>query len=158
MQAIFFFVSALLFAVLFFTPIVEFYGETNMFTFNVVGVETMLPDGRMPFPEMYAFPVLILTLTAVILGGYVAMKLFRAVNLSQFRHVRKMGRIYLYVIIAWIVLVFGFYSFTIGRPIGASPTYKLGAFPPLVSLVMAIIAIVGVNKDIKKIRSVDRLR
>ena len=48
LQSIFFFLSALLFALLFFMPLAEYFGELNILRFNVYGVESTMPDGVLP--------------------------------------------------------------------------------------------------------------
>ena len=158
LQYIFFFLSALLFALLFFIPIAEYFGELNLLKFNVFGVESLLPDGDVPFKRMFALPVLILTITVVVLSGYLAMGLFRAVKLAQFVKLHKLARIDIIVIVAWIAVVFAYYIRVIGTPIGADPTFKVGAFLPLPALLLTIAAASGLKKDIKKVRSTDRIR
>lgn len=158
LQSIFFFLSALLFALLFFFPIAEYLGELNILKFNVFGVESVLPDGDVPFKRMFALPVLILTVTAVILGGYLAMGLFRAVKLAQFVKLHKVARVNIVVIVAWIAVVFAYYVRAVGRPIGADPNFMVGAFLPLAALLLTIAATSGLKKDIKKVRSTDRIR
>ena len=158
LQSIFFFLSALLFALLFFVPIAEYFGELNLLKFNVFGVESLLPDGDVPFKRMFALPVLILTITVVVLSGYLAMGLFRAVKLAQFVKLHKLARIDIIVIVAWIAVVFAYYIRVIGTPIGAGPTFKVGAFLPLPALLLTIAAASGLKKDIKKVRSTDRIR
>lgn len=158
LQSIFFFLSALLFALLFFVPIAEYFGELNLLKFNVFGVESLLPDGDVPFKRMFALPVLILTITVVVLSGYLAMGLFRAVKLAQFVKLHKLARIDIIVIVAWIAVVFAYYIRVIGTPIGADPTFKVGAFLPLPALLLTIAAASALKKDIKKVRSTDRIR
>ncbi len=158
LQSIFFFLSALLFALLFFIPIAEYFGELNLLKFNVFGVESLLPDGDVPFKRMFALPVLILTITVVVLSGYLAMGLFRAVKLAQFVKLHKLARIDIIVIVAWIAVIFAYYIRVIGTPIGADPTFKVGAFLPLPALLLTIAAASGLKKDIKKVRSTDRIR
>ena len=158
LQSIFFFLSALLFALLFFLPIAEYHGELNILEFNVFGIESEIPDGEVPFKKMFALPVLILTITVLLLSGYLAMGLFRAVKLNQFVKLHKIARIDIIVIVAWIAVVFAYYIRVIGNPIGADPTYKVGAFLPLAALLLTIAAASGLRRDIKKVRSTDRIR
>ncbi len=150
--------SALLFALLFFMPLAEYFGETNILRFNVFGVDSQLPDGVVPFKTAFSLPVLILTITALLLDGYLAMGLFRAVKLAQFVKLHKIARINIVVIVAWIAVVFAYYIRVIGKPIGADPTFKVGVFLPLVALLLTIAAAFGLKKDIKKVRSTDRIR
>ena len=158
LQSIFFFLSAVLFALLFFLPLAEYFGETNLLRFNVFGVDSMLPDGTVPFKTAFSLPVLILTITAILLSGYLAMGLFRAVKLAQFVRLHKIARIDIIVIVAWIAVVFAYYIRVIGTPIGADPKFKVGAFLPLAALLLVILAASGLKKDIKKVRSTDRIR
>lgn len=158
LQSVFFFISALLFALLFFFPMAEYFGELNILRFNVYGVESLMPDGEVPFKTAFSLPVLILSITAMLLSGYLAMGLFRAVKLAQFVRLHKIARINIVVIVAWIAVVFAYYIRVIGQPIGADPTYKVGAFLPLGALLLSLAATMGLNKDIKKVRSTDRIR
>lgn len=158
LQSIFFFLSAVLFALLFFLPLAEYFGETNLLRFNVFGVDSMLPDGTVPFKTAFSLPVLILTITAILLSGYLAMGLFRAVKLAQFVRLHKIARVNIVVIVAWIAVVFAYYVRTVGKPIGADPIFRVGAFLPLVALLLTIAAAIGLKKDIKKVRSTDRIR
>ena len=158
LQSIVFFLSALLFALLFFLPLADYFGELNILRFNVYGVESKLPDGTVPFKTAFSLPVLILAVTSMLLSGYLAMGLFRAVKLAQFVKLHKIARINIIVIVAWIAVVFAYYVRAVGRPIGADPAFKVGAFLPLAALLLTIAATVGLNKDIKKVRSTDRIR
>ncbi len=158
LQSIFFFLSALLFALLFFLPLAYYYGELNILRFNVFGVESLLPDGTVPFKTAFSLPVLILTITVVLLSGYLAMGLFRAVKLAQFIKLHKLARVNIVVIVAWIALVFAYYIRVIGNPIGAKPTFEVGAYLPLAALLLSMAAASGLKKDIKKVRSTDRIR
>ena len=160
LQSIFFFLSALLFALLLFMPLVELDGESNILILNLFGVESGIPDGVMPFSKWFSLPMLVLGITAMLLGGYLAMGLFRAVKLVQFVKLHKFARINIIVIVAWIALTFAFYIPTIGKSVvGLYDTiYKVGAFLPLASLLLSVAAAAGLKKDIKKVRATDRLR
>jgi len=158
LQSIFFFLTALLFALLFFMPLAEYFGELNILRFSVYGVESTVPNGEVPFKTAFSLPVLILTVTVILLSGYLAMGLFRAVKLPQFVKLYKIARVDIIAIVAWIAVLFAYYIRVIGKPIGADPTYKVGAFLPFVALVLAIAATLGLKNDIKKVRSIDRIR
>lgn len=157
-QSIFFFVSALLFAALFFVPLAIYYGDENTLVFNVYGIDTLTDALENPWPRTFSLPVLVLAVTSMLLSGYLAMGLFRAVKLVQFVKLHKVSRINIIVIVAWIAVVFGYYIRIVGNPIGAEPTFKLGAFLPLAALLLTIAAAMGLKKDIKKVRSTDRIR
>ena len=71
LQSIFFFLSALLFAMLFFLPFASFYGDFH--TFDLFGYGITSPDkwdaGASPFGMTFSLPVLVLTITSMVLGG-----------------------------------------------------------------------------------------
>ena len=124
------------------------------------GVETGIPDGAMPFSKWFSLPVLVLGITAILLGGYLAMGLFRAVKLALFVKLHKISRINIVVIAAWLALSFAFYIPTISKSVVGLDNiiYKVGVFLPLASLLLSIAAASGLKKDIKKVRSTDRIR
>lgn len=160
LQSIFFFLSAVLFALLFFIPLASYFGEYKTLDFNVFGISS--PDKwdgeTFPYKTLYSLPVLILTITSVLLGVYLSVGLFRAVKLPQFMKLHKIARIDIIVIVTWIAIVFAYYIRVIGKPIGADPTFKAGAFLPLGALILVVAAAAGLKNDIKKVRSVDRIR
>ena len=141
-------------------PLASYFGDYNTLDFNVFGISS--PDkwdeGTFPYKTLFSLPVLVLTVTAVLLGIYLSIGLFRAVKLVQFVKLHKIARINIVVIVAWIAVVFAYYIRVIGRPIGAEPTFKAGAFLPLAALLLVMAATSGLRKDIKKVRSTDRIR
>lgn len=157
-QSIMFFLSAVLFAMLFFMPLSEYVGEINMLQFNAFGIESLIPNGEVPFGNMFALPVLVLSVTSLLLGLYLSFGIFRAVKLAQFQQLYRIACIDLVVVVAWIALVYAYYIMAVGKPIGATPTFKAGAFLPLASLVLVLVGSAGLRKDIKKVRATDRLR
>lgn len=159
LQSIFFFVSALLFAMLFFLPLAEYLGDTNILRFNAYGVESLLPDGEIPFGKWFALPILVLTVTAVLLSGYVAYGLHKAIKLNDFVRLHSVARINVVIIVAWIALVFAYYIRAVGLSINVmQPEYKVGAFLPLAALIFALLGAMGLRRDIKRVRSTDRIR
>ena len=157
-QSIMFFLSALLFALLFFIPLAEYFGELNILRFNVFGIESLMPDGEIPFGKMFALPVLILTLTAVLLGAYLSISLVKAVKMAQFQRLHRIACIDIVIVVAWIAVVFAYYIRAVGKPILAEPDLHVGTFLPLVALLMVMLGAGGLKKDIKKVRSMDRIR
>ena len=162
LQSIFFFLSALLFALLFFWPLAEFCTEQNNVLYSVFGFESRTPGGSVPFDIWFRLPLLILTLTTVLLGGYLAMGLFRAVKLAQFQKLLKIAHINIAVIAAWIAVFYGFVYFVIpmklNDPTLETPLFRWTVFLPLAALLLTIAAASGLRKDIKKVRSTDRIR
>ena len=166
LQSIFFFLSALLFAMLFFLPFASFYGDFH--TFDLFGYGVTSPDkwdaGASPFGMTFSLPVLVLTITSMVLGGYLAMGLFRAVKLAQFQKLLKTARIGIIVIVVSIAAFLGYSYFIIPKMAQSvditivEPTFRIGVAFPLVSLLLMIFATSGLKKDINKVHSTDRIR
>ena len=111
---------------------------------------------------MFALPVLILTVTVVLLGVYLAMGLFRAVKLAQFQKLLRMAHVDIAIIAAWIAVFYSYVYLIIPKALNdttlESPVFKWTTFLPLVALILVIAAASGLKKDIKKVRSIDRIR
>lgn len=162
LQSIFFFLSALLLALMFFGPLVEFDTEKNILVFNVFGFESKTPGAEVPFGKLFALPVLILTLTALLLSGYLAMGLFRAIKLAQFQKLLRIAHIDIAVLAAWIAVFYSYVYFIVPKalndPTLSTPVFRWMVFLPLAALLLTIAAASGLKKDIKKVRSTDRIR
>ena len=166
LQSIFFFLAALMFAMLFFLPFASFYGDFS--TFDLFGHGITSPDnfskGASPFSMTFSLPILVLTITAMILSGYLAMGLFRAVKLAQFQKLARIARIDIIVIVACIVALLGYSYFIIPKMAQSvdititAPTFRVGVVFPLIAMVLMILANSGLKKDIQKVRSTDRIR
>lgn len=165
-QPVFYFLSALFLALLFFLPFASFYGDFH--TFDLFGYGVTSPDnwdnGASPFSLTFSLPILILTITAMVLGGYLAMGLFRAVKLAQFQKLLKTARIAIIVMVACVAAYLGYSYFIIPKMAQsvditiAQPTFRFGAILPLVALLLMFLATSGLKKDINKVRSTDRIR
>jgi hypothetical protein len=166
LQPIFFFLSALVLALLFFLPFASFYGDFH--TFDLFGHGITSPDvweeGVSPFKMTFSLPILILTVTAMILSGYLAMGLFRAVKLAQFQKLLKTARVAIIVMVACVAAYLGYSYFIIPKMAQsvditiAQPTFRFGAILPLVALLLMFLATSGLKKDINKVRATDRIR
>ena len=166
LQSICFFLSALVLALLFFLPFASFYGDFH--TFDLFGHGITSPDnweeGATPFNMTFSLPVLILTVTAMILSGYLAMGLFRAVKLAQFQKLLKIAHIDIVVIVLCIAAYLGYSYFIIPKMAQSfdstitTPSFRAGVAFPLAALLLTIAAASALKKDIKKVRSTDRIR
>ncbi len=165
-QSVFFFFSALMYAGLFFLPFSSFYGDFH--TFDLFGYGVTSPDnweeGTYPFSMTFSLPILILTVTAMVLSGYLAMGLFRAIKLSQFQKLHKLACINVVVIVASIAAFFGYSYFIIPKMAHtvditiAEPFFRGGVALPMMALVLMVLATSALKKDIQKVRSTDRIR
>ena len=163
-QSILFFLSALLMGLTFFMPLAAYLDEYgSYYKLFVYGINTVsLAQGvELPFSTVYALPLLILTVAVILISFYLSMSLFRAVKLKQFIQLFKLSRINLALLVVIIATIFVYYIMKTGAPVAAFPSFRWpawGAFLPLIALVMNLLASSGLRKDIKKVRSVDRIR
>ena len=118
----------------------------------------------MPFSMTFSLPILVLTITAMVLSGYLAMGLFRAVKMAQFQKLLKIARIDIVIIVVGIAAYLGYSYFIIPKmaqsvdPTIMEPKFRLGVLFPLAALLLTIAATRGLKKDINKVRSTDRIR
>lgn len=163
-QSLLFFFSALVMGVLFFMPMVSYLDEYGTYyKLFVYGINTVsLAQGvELPFSSIYALPLLVLTVAIILISFYLSMSIFRAVKLEQFVKLFKLSRINVALLVVLIATIFVYYLMKTGAPIAAFPSFQwpaFGAFLPLVALVMVLLASSGLRKDIKKVRSIDRIR
>lgn len=169
LQSIFFFVAAILFALLFFLPIADYLGGTsnlgevnNNLRFFAYGVEPH-PEygGELPanISKWFALPVLILSITALLLSGYLAIGLHRAIKMKDFVNLHRIARIDIVICVALVALVFAVYVPAVGKFVNEVVIeYKIGAFLPLAALILVLLGATGLRKDIKRVRSTDRIR
>ncbi len=164
LQSILFFLSALLMGLLFFMPLVAYLDEYgSYYKLYVYGVNAVsLAQGvELPFSSVYTLPVLILTVAIILLSFFISISIFRAVKLQQFIRLFKLSRINVALLVLLIATIFVYYLMKTGAPVAAFPSFRWpawGAFLPLIALVMVMLASSGLRKDIKKVKSIDRIR
>ena len=162
-QSILFFLSAIILGLLFFVPMSSYLNEGTYYKLFVYGihVESLDLGVVLPFSAIYTLPMLILTVALILISFYISMSIFRAVKLVQFEKLFKLSRINIALTAVLVATYFVYYMMKTGAPIVAAPSFlwpAWGAFFPLVALIMMLIASSGLRNDIKKVRSVDRIR
>ena len=164
LQSLLFFVSALVLGLMFFMPLAAYLDADGtyfkLFVYGI-GVVSTAQGVTLPFSALYALPMLVLTVAAILVGFYLSMSIFRAVKLQQFIKLWKLSRINLVIIAVLIATVFAYYLMKTGAPISAFPSFRWpawGAFLPLLALILTLVASTGLKKDIDKVRAMDRIR
>lgn len=167
-QSILFFLSALVMGLLFFMPLASYCNDSgDYYKLYVYGIDVISPnDGASPFRSLYTLPLLVLSVAVILLSFYISMSIFRAVKLNQFVRLFKLSRINVAIVVVLIATIFVYYLMKTGTPAKVSPSFSWskgswpswGAFLPLVSLLMILVASSGLRKDINKVKSVDRIR
>ena len=157
-QTIFMLLSAIISALLFFTPLVSYNDGTSIMSFTIFGIENHVET--LTYSASYTWPLIVLTVLMTILPIYT---LFRY---KKRQHQVKMCQLDMLLNIIFIGLVFLYYDADIQKVIAAveGETYRLdvayciGMVIPLVNIVLQMLAIRGIKKDIELLKSVDRLR
>ena len=163
-QSILFFLSAIVFGLLFFMPLASYLDEYGTyFKLYIYGINTIsvAPNVELAFSSIYTVPLLILTVAVILINFYISMSIFRAVKLQQFVKLFKLSRINIALAVVLIATIFVFYLMKTGARVAMLPSFQWpawGAFLTLVALAMMLVASSGLKKDIAKVRSVDRIR
>ncbi|MBO4328293.1 MAG: DUF4293 family protein [Bacteroidales bacterium] len=163
-QSILFFFSAVLFGLLFFMPLALYldeYGTYYKLYVYGVNIVSVAPNLEVSFHVLYTLPLLILTVAVILINFYLSMAIFRAVKLPQFVRLFKLSRINVALAVVLIATIFVYYIVKTGSPYAILPSFAWpawGAFLTLVALVLMLLASSGLRKDIKKVRSIDRIR
>ncbi len=150
----------LLFAVasavlLFFYPIAEFgdgISSTHYVKLYIFKLIDYVPGNEPLFSTAFLYPLVVLnSLVAIISLASIFMfkKLMAQLKLIRFA---------LFLNIALIAAIFFFYTNQVSKAVLDDPAYQFGIYLPIITLLFIILAMRGVQKDIKLIRSADRLR
>ncbi|MDA3943900.1 MAG: DUF4293 domain-containing protein [Bacteroidetes bacterium] len=149
-QTVFLFLAAVASGLIFFFPLAWF----NDFTvqFFVTHVQDFVPGSELIFSEFSLLPLAILSAIVTVLPLLI---IFMYKNLNGQLRLIRLSILFNLTLIG---LVFFYYVEQIKLVTGSEPAYKFGIFLPLIALVFLFLALRGVRKDFKLIRSADRLR
>jgi hypothetical protein len=152
-QSVYLLLASLLLSVTFFFPIAEFIGEKDSLVLYIFKVVSLVPDSQNVYDIMFVMPLLGIVV-AVILLSLITIFMFKNRN-GQL----KIIRLLMLLIVIMIGVIFLYFYDILETASGAIPDFvQVGAFAPLLSLVFLFLAYRGVIKDVKLIRSADRLR
>ncbi len=151
-QSVYLILAAISALLLFFFPVAWFYGNMHTIEFYVYQVKDHIPDST-PFVES-AFTLPLILLTAII-GALALLAIWMYKDLRRQLQFVRMG---MFFTLAQIAALFFFYSDYIAKRVGAEADYEFGIFLPVIALLFFFLATRGIQKDIKLIRSADRLR
>ena len=152
-QTLFLAIAVISGALLFYFPIADYYHELyGNYKLFVTGLQCMDPDPKISTSIWFTAPLYLITGVTVLLG---VMSIFLYKNrITQLRLVAF--NILLNIVL--IVLLFIFYSGKIEELTQIIPTYRIGVFLPLVSLVFLVLANRFIRKDEALVKSTERLR
>lgn len=151
-QSVYLFLAFLSGIILYFFPIAWYYGELYTLEFLVCRITDHVPSNEPLFDKFFLVPLSALNLVSSLFSLFLIF-LYKKLNRQY-----KLIRLNILLIIIYIGAVFFYYSDTIATIVNSPAQFGVGAFLPLISLVFLILAMRGINSDIKLLRSVDRLR
>lgn len=152
-QSVYLFLASLILSISFFFPIAEFIGVKDSLVLYVYKVVSLVPGSTNIYDLMFVMPLLAMV-SLVVVFSFVTIFLYK--NLSG---QLKIIRFLMLLIAVMIGVIFLYYYDILELASGAMPNFvQVGAFAPLLSLIFLFLAYKGVLKDLKKIRSADRLR
>lgn len=149
-QSVFLFLATITSGLLFLFPIAEFKDFTVKF--YVTHVQDFVPGSELIFSEFKLLPLSILAAIVVVLPLLI---IFMYKNLNGQLRLIRLSILFNLVLIG---LIFFYYVAQIQLVTASEPVYGYGMYLPLIAVVFLFLALRGVRKDIKLIRSADRLR
>lgn len=151
-QSLYLFLAFVAVMIMFFFPVASFYSDFYTLRLYIYEIQDLTPDNEPLFSQFFILPLSILVILIGLLAVYTVM-LFKN-RLKQIR----ITKINIFLNALLIVGIFVIYPELINRQINADPEYKTGAYFPLVSMIFLILALRGIIKDERLVRSADRLR
>jgi hypothetical protein len=151
-QSVYLLLAAVSGLVLYFLPIAWFYGELNTIEWFVCRLNDHVPSNTAIFGKLFLLPLSVINLVNTLLAVYTIFSYKKLSRQLQF------VRLNIFLTFIYIAAVFFYYADTIGSKVLVSAQYSFGAFLPLISLIFLLLAMRGIQADIKLIKSVDRLR
>lgn len=154
-QTVYLFLASIFLLLMFCFPLAEFYHELNgAYKLWIFGLQNMVPGGDIIISRIAFMPLV----TVIILIA--ALLIFTIFKYNNRKLQMQITNSMVFLTILVVMAIFLLYIPFIEKGVNISPTYtnSFSIFLPLLSLVFMILAIRGIRKDEKKVRSVDRLR
>jgi hypothetical protein len=151
LQSVYLFLAFISGIILFFVPIAWYYADLYILEFFVCRVKDYTPANAPLFGSYFLLPLSLINLVSALLS-FVLIFMYKNLNRQY-----KLLRLNILLIIIHIGAIF-YYSDKIGNTVQSKADFGIGAFLPLISLVLLVLALRGINSDIKLLKSVDRLR
>ena len=151
-QSIFMAAASLSALMLLIFPISWYYGSSNTIAFYVFGFVEHLPDAPALKSWMYFVPLIVLTVVLIVLP------LVAVFNYKRLQQQYRLMRVNMFVSILLVAALLLYYTTNAATLTSTESSYATGVFIPLIILVFSFLAMRGIKKDVKLLRSVDRLR
>lgn len=151
-QSVFLLLAAVSAVLLFFFPLASYFGDFHSVEVFVYYVKDFVPSGEPLFGPYFLLPLTIIAALLVIMPFstiFLYKKMRQQIKVIQFTVILDL---------LFVGLVFLFFTDAFAKATQSSAEYQFGVFLPLIHIVLTLLALRAINKDIKLIRSADRLR
>ncbi|HNS16608.1 MAG TPA: DUF4293 domain-containing protein [Bacteroidales bacterium] len=156
-QTVYLIIAFLAIILAFFFPVAAYtYGDSidtylGTVSFFLYGLEKQPDTLEVSYKFLFYMPLIIISVLILVL---IALGIF------QFRKRLRQLRSVNFAILLNIVLIvlFFFYTDKLSKDLAIQTVYRLGSVFPLISLVFLVLAMYGIKKDERLVRSLDRLR
>lgn len=151
-QSVFLLLAAVSAVLLFFFPLASYFGDFHSVEVFVYYVKDFVPSGEPLFGPYFLLPLTIIAALLVIMPFstiFLYKKMRQQIKVIQFTVILDL---------LFVGLVFLFFTDAFAKATQSSAEYQIGVFLPLIHIVLTLLALRAINKDIKLIRSADRLR
>jgi len=151
-QTLFLGIVAITTVVLFFMPTASFLSDFHYLKIYLYTIKDMTPQSELQFGIMTVLPLLLVN-TGIFVS--VVMAIFTYKNrISQVKMVR-------FALLLSMLLMLGillFYPNLVSKRLDISPEYEIGAYIPIINLLLLFLANRYILKDERLVRSTSRLR
>ena len=152
-QSVFLFLTALVLGLNFFFPIAEFIGTNDSLVLYAFKAESLVPGSQNVYDIWFTMPLLAI-ISIVIIFSIATIFMYKN-RLGQIKIIRFL----MLLIVVLVAVIFLYYENILSTASGAEADFiQIGAFSPLVAMILLFLANRGVVKDEKLVRSADRLR
>jgi len=150
-QTIYLLVAFIASVLIFFFPLATYLSDLAYIKFWVYDIQDMVPSNEPLYGFLFNLPFIIICALIIFLIIFTIFKYKK--RLLQMRLVNFA----ILLDIVMVVLMF-FYTDKISKDVAVDTKYEIGSVFPLIALVFLVLALRGIRKDEKLVRSADRLR
>lgn len=151
-QSVFLLLSAIASGLVFFFPLASFIGEKASLVMFVQHIDNLVPDAAAPYSLNFILPLLIGN-SFIILFSLLTIFLYKNRKVQM-----QITKLNILLEVVFIGLFFLYYVDVLEKASGATASYDVGIFMPMISLILLVLAYRGIVQDERLVRSADRLR
>ncbi len=151
-QTIYLLLAAIMALLAFFFPVAWFYGDANVIQLFAYSAVDHVKDNAPLMQQAGFIPSLIIAVLLVLLPVLIIF-LYKKMQMQL-----KWLNLVILLAVIQVALHFFYYVPAFSKASGAEASYSFGVFVPLLVIVFLLLARMGIRKDIRLLRSVDRIR